>query len=151
MPKTAKPKTLAPSRRWRKLANDNGFTRRHPFFAPQLEPLKKKLLSIGGWAVCLPRIEEDLKKILGRGQIFLGRSQIILGEPNSCHSNCCCLWQSNEEFKICTGYALSKDGMWRQHSWCYTDKVIETTVKRIRYFGFIMTNEEAELFVDENF
>ena len=55
-----------------------------------------------------------------------------------------------------TGYALSDDGMWRQHSWCICDAgeeyiedsiIIETTEKRLAYFGFIMDEEESEEFV----
>jgi hypothetical protein len=53
---------------------------------------------------------------------------------------------------ICTGYALTRDGMWRQHSWVYTRSgtVVETTVKRVQYFGFIMNETECEIFLEDN-
>ncbi len=51
-----------------------------------------------------------------------------------------------------TGYALSRDGVWRQHSWCYTDNgvVVETTEKRVQYFGYVMTEDECDQFLFEN-
>lgn len=58
--------------------------------------------------------------------------------------------------RICTGYALSEDGMWRQHSWIIwhkarSNQIIETTVPRILYFGFVMTTEMCEEFADNNY
>jgi hypothetical protein len=38
-------------------------------------------------------------------------------------------------------YALSQDGLWRQHSWNYNsdeDLVIETTQERIAYYGTVL-------------
>jgi hypothetical protein len=155
MPKTRKLKTFLPDRKWRQLLNNKGFTRNYPFANSKLEPLKKKLLSIGGWAVCLPFVEEDYSALASdRGQRFPGRSQLFLGQPSQCHNNCADLWDQNKEkLKICTGYALSKDGVWRQHSWCYDIEnrvVIETTVKRIQYFGFILNDIEADEFYWSN-
>ena len=54
-----------------------------------------------------------------------------------------------------TGYALSADGMWRQHSWLIhrkprSNRVVETTEPRILYFGFAMTLEHCEKFVSYN-
>lgn len=154
MPKVRKIKTRSPDRKWRKLLNERGFTRRYPFANLELEPLKKKLLSIGGWAVVLPNIESDFKNILERGQRFSGRSQIFLGEPCQCHSNSADLWMQNRnKIQICTGYALSRDGVWRQHSWCYHIEnkiVIETTMKRAQYFGFILNETESMCFAYMN-
>lgn len=155
MPKIRRIKTQLPDRKWRQLLNERGFTRRYPFYSPELEPLKKMLLNIGGWAVCLPKIEPDREKIFERGQRFPGRSQLFLGEASQCHSNCADLWDQNKDkLKICTGYALSKDGVWRQHSWCYhiqNDIVIETTMKRVQYFGFVLDDKEHESFYVDNF
>ena len=52
-----------------------------------------------------------------------------------------------------TGYALSDDGLWRQHSWglLTDDRVVETTVARLRYFGAILTDPAAAEFVLANF
>lgn len=117
------------------------------------QELKELLLDIGGWGACVPKIEPDLKKILARGRRFPGRSISMKGEPSRCHSNSAYCWDENREScLVCTGYALTRDGMWRQHSWLYTNnrRVVETTVKRIQYFGYIMTPGECEQFLQEN-
>lgn len=56
---------------------------------------------------------------------------------------------------IATGYALSEDGLWRSHSWVIqpmkrTVRVWETTVKRVAYFGVVLTDEECEQFWYDN-
>lgn len=121
--------------------------------------LIKKLLTFGGYEVCMPYIEEDADKILSRGQLWYGdRVQVFKGRPSQCHSNICDLWEQNRnehEVAIATGYALSSDGMWRQHSWMMlrgarSVKVIETTEKRVAYFGFVMTQKESFDFCDQN-
>lgn len=80
------------------------------------------------------------------------------GVPNQCHKNSCELWYANNDtfdIHICTGYALSQDGLWRQHSWLVAiienqPKIIETTVDWVAYYGFIRTEEECELFYNMN-
>ena len=117
--------------------------------------LHHKLLSFGGSETCFPVIEEDLVKILERGQLWLGdKTKMMKGRASQCHSNSCELYENNKnthEVAIATGYALSADGLWRQHSWLVqrntrSINIIETTVKRVLYFGFIMTEDEAEEF-----
>lgn len=124
--------------------------------------LHKILLSIGGSETCFPPVEEDLAKIICRGKFFPGRSKMMKGRPNACHSNTAELWINNHETKdvrIVTGYALSADNIWRQHSWLVQEydtetqhrrRLIETTSKRVAYFGFELTEEEAEAFYFEN-
>lgn len=116
------------------------------------------LIAIGGEETCFPDIEEDMTKILERGRFYKGTSKMIKGRPSRCHENACLLWRRNHashDIHIATGYALSKDGMWRQHSWLVQrystakqqrTRIIETTKKRVAYFGFEMTEEEAERF-----
>ena len=161
MPATRKIKTNAPDRKWRKLLNERGFTRKYRFQNAVLEPLKHLLLDIGGWAVCLPYTDPDIQHVLRRGRRFPGRSISIPGQPSQCHFNSACLWEMSQEGKlqphknieICTGYALSRDGVWRQHTWCcFSDpklKVVETTVKRVQYYGYVLTQDEASKFVFE--
>lgn len=121
------------------------------------------LLQIGGYETCFPVVEEDMKKILSRGYYRKGTSKMMEGSPSRCHSNVCDLYVLNQrvaDVTICTGYALSNDGLWRQHSWLlhryktrrqHRARVIETTTKRVAYFGFEMTEKEAEVFCDNNF
>ena len=131
------------------------------------------LLKYGGEEVCLPTHDEDIYKIINRGKLFVIHDenkeigQIVhydelIGLPSQCHRNSCFLYNCEEvqsEYeecvKIMTGYALSPDGMWRQHSWCiayagdeYIEDsiIIETTEERLAYFGFIMNEEESEEF-----
>lgn len=105
----------------------------------------------------MPATEQDLDKIITRGQLWYGdRVDMMKGERGQCHRNTCYLWDANKErVLIATGYALSEDGMWRQHSWGIhvrprVNRIVETTVKRIAYFGFVMNLEEPIEFVYHN-
>lgn len=123
----------------------------------RLFELKARLLDFAGEAVCLPGYEEDLENILEYGQFWLGyNAEMMRGEACQCHANSARIWeQNNERTTICTGYALSVDGMWRQHSWLIhrkprSNKIVETTRPRILYYGFALTPEMCEEFADEN-
>jgi hypothetical protein len=126
-------------------------------FDKRLFELREKLLSFGGSEVCLPVTEDDLEEILNRGQLWYGdRIHMMKGRPNQCHRNSAYCWNANKEKAVlCTGYALSEDRMWRQHSWLVElrprkNKIVETTVERVAYFGFAMTEEEANQFYFDN-
>ena len=125
--------------------------------------LRDRLLSFDGENVCMAYREPDIDNIMQYGQLWIGDKnhvKMMKGEECRCHSNVCELWQRNRDLKdgklyIATGYALSKDSMWRQHSWLVlrktrSYKVIETTVMRKLYFGFCMDEETAERFCYEN-
>lgn len=122
--------------------------------------LRDLLLSFGGNNVLIPEPEEDIENILKYGQFWFGKSaKMMKGQPSQCHKNSCRLWESGNNkahSRICTGYALSEDGLWRQHSWVLnfkssSNQIIETTVKRIAYFGFIMDEEQSEEFCEMNY
>jgi len=124
-------------------------------FDKRLFELRDKLLSFGGSEVCLPTTEPDLENILEYGQIWYSSVKMCPGLPSSCHSNSAKIWMANKshsgELRICTGYALSEDGMWRSHSWLVCKEmqntyVVETTIKRVLYFGVAMTKPECEKF-----
>ena len=130
----------------------------HPTMDDRLFDLRQKLLDFAGEAVCFPGYEEDLDNILNYGQFWIGNNiKLMRGEPSQCHANSCNLWEQNKDItRICTGYALSEDGMWRQHSWIIwhkarSNQIIETTVPRILYFGFVMTTDMCEEFADNNY
>ena len=117
--------------------------------------LRNILLTFGGSEVCMPFKDPDIEEILSRGQLWYGdRTKKVRGEPCHCHYNSARQWNRNpEEIVLCTGYALSEDGMWRQHSWCVEprkqkSRIIETTVERVAYFGYAMTIAEAEKFYE---
>lgn len=128
-----------------------------PGMDEHLFELKARLLDFAGDAVCLPGYEEDLENILEYGQFWLVyNAERIPGEPCQCHENSALLWRENRDItNICTGYALSEDGMWRQHSWLIhrkprSNKIVETTRPRVLYYGFALTPEMCEEFADEN-
>lgn len=129
----------------------------HPKMDPKLFHLKGRLLDFAGDAVCLPAYEPDLENILEYGQFWLGyNAERMPGENCRCHSNSARLWEANwDRTVICTGYALSADGMWRQHTWLIhrkprSNRVVETTEPRILYYGFAMTPEMCEEFANNN-
>lgn len=99
--------------------------------------LKTKLLSYGGTKV-VETYEEDLDKLLNRGQIFNVDSTIVKMKDSRCHFNSANFWRNYTDKNgydncfILTGWALSDDSFWRQHTAIYlqkTDDIIETTVE----------------------
>lgn len=139
------------------------FIRPNTPFELAVLPLRDRLLSFGGQEVILAENEEDFKPIMGRGQLWVGDRVIMMkGAPNQCHRNSSYCWEANRDFPdgkvvLVTGYALWKDGYWRQHSWCvvrrngcYMSTVIETTTKFLAYFGYVMTEEESWRFLYDN-
>lgn len=118
-----------------------------------MKQLIEVLLSFGGDRVAIVGFDEDVYRLFKRGQLWSGRRAIKMpGAPSQCHANAAGLWDTNKDVVIlATGYALSKDGMWRQHSFGLNNgRVVETTEPRVAYFGFAMTREESERFHDEN-
>lgn len=59
---------------------------------------------------------------------------------SGCHDNCEILFENGKINKICTGYALSKDGLWRFHSWGFDNEnnLVETTEPRLLYWGNVV-------------
>ena len=99
------------------------------------------------------QFEPDLENILKRGHVFDGKNASLIKWPESrCHENVARLWDRNRTHKIVTGWALSSDGVWRQHSWLLYDggRVLETTSPRVKYFGFVLTDDEAFKFWVDN-
>lgn len=123
--------------------------------------LQKILLGFAGEDTCLNMGSEglkDCKRLIADGQFWLGKSaKMMKGEVGHCHSNSAKLYSINKDnfdVRICTGYALSDDGMWREHSWLIrhyprSNEIIETTKKRICYFGWVLTPEECERAIEE--
>lgn len=125
--------------------------------SPALRELRDRLVSILGKWVVLPAQEEDLKKILRRGELMVGgphggKPLMRRGAKCQCHSNSAGCWDANRDMlELCTGYGLSADCCWRQHSWCWyagKKRVVETTTPRIAYYGFRMSLDESEEFLD---
>ncbi|WP_455649817.1 hypothetical protein [Enterocloster citroniae] len=121
-----------------------------------LMELRKRLLTIGGEEVCMPCYESDLDLILKYGQLWTGKPKMMQGESSACHYNSSLIWEENKkDMLIATGYGLSEDGMWRQHSWLIhlrprSNKIIETTVPRIAYYGVALSYDLSLDFYNNN-
>ena len=118
---------------------------------PALQTLRERLLAVAGHELVPPlERDPDLDEVLARGRTSDGRvARRRPGLPSECHSNVAQLYLRNpDSFRIVTGYALSPDGLWRQHSWALDagDTPVETTDERVLYFGFVLSGREARHF-----
>ena len=143
---------------WYHKNKENPVCAPHIKFDERMFKLREKLLSFAGSEVCMPVVDEDLDEILSHGQIWYGdRIQMKLGRQSQCHRNSASLWNKNKEkYVLCTGYALTEDGMWRQHSWLVEPRVkksriIETPPPRFLYIGIGMNNDQAKNFFELNY
>ena len=116
-------------------------------------PLESRLLGKGGKRVVNPGFEPDLDKIMERGQDWDGSAATTKKmRSRDCHANAARLRETRGHH-IATGYALSDDGLWRQHSWgihSRTGNPIETTTPRVKYHGAVLTPGEAADFARAN-
>lgn len=74
-------------------------------------------------------------------------------KSSMCHQNIAAIWkfQRPSIASIATGYALSEDGLWRQHSWgILQEGLLETTKERRRYFGILLNSSAADHFAECN-
>ncbi|PYY15121.1 MAG: hypothetical protein DMG60_18505 [Acidobacteria bacterium] len=113
--------------------------------SPYLKRLHDLLVEIGGEAVVLwngSNRERLVNDLIGLGKAESAhRVRMQPGEPGNCHENSRRLASERpQQYLLCTGYALSKDSVWRPHSWVWdveTSSIVETTEERIVYFGLI--------------
>ena len=121
---------------------------------PELEHLKELLLNLGGeLLVAPPKPDQDVPMLLERGFLMSGPIMLNEMESSSCHRNVASIWLRKEFgiVGIATGYALSDDGLWRQHTWgVLRDGVLETTKERLRYFGLLFQGKRADFFAESN-
>ena len=121
---------------------------------PELKALQRLLLRLGGeFLVAPPKPDTDLSAVLDCGFVMAGPITLKLMERNGCHQNVAALWGNKKTslVGIGTGYTLSEDGLWRQHSWgVLREGILETTIERLKYFGVILQGRQAEKFVRTN-
>ncbi len=82
--------------------------------------------------------ETDLDDLIAGAIDFPIPAMPVPGADNQCHGNVAALWARGEAPAIGTGYALSPDELWRQHSWALDadGTVLETTSsERLAYVG----------------
>lgn len=127
------------------------FTGIHADKARRLLDLRDRLVAIAGHEACLPPSDGHLDLIEARGELWMGRgSRKIAGKACRCHANSLAYWAAHrgDGVVVATGYALTGDGMWRQHTWCVRlgrdgGRVLETTEPRVLYFGTTLTEAET--------
>jgi hypothetical protein len=79
--------------------------------------METELLAVGGLGlVSMP--EPDLQQLLERGRPFLAVTvQKARGQVNDCHGNTARTWrEAKGSLQVATGFALSDDALWRQHT-----------------------------------
>lgn len=121
--------------------------------SPAAKQLKEKLLSIGGGEVLLHQVApSDIDRLLTRGELWSGRKDRMQRmQHNRCHENSVRLWEGKKG-DLVNGFALSRDGLWREHTWIVNgDMVIETTEPRAAYYGARLTEEEIRREYDPDF
>jgi hypothetical protein len=117
---------------------------------PELKHLKVLLLRLGGDFIVAPqRADPDISALLEFGFLMRGPITMELMARNGCHQNVASLWKSPKRriIGVATGYAMSEDGLWRQHSWgVLRDGLLETTEAREIYFGILLQGSGADRF-----
>ena len=116
-----------------------------PGYAQVWALLRADVLAVGGVEVVPPMVPElHLAALLLDAVTEPGSTAVLVsGEISNCHENAHALFRAGVTptgltvVALWTGYALSDDGLWRQHSWARSadDRIIETTTPRLIYFG----------------
>jgi hypothetical protein len=121
---------------------------------PEIECLRVLLLELGGiQLVAPPRLDPTVPLLISAGFVMAGSVQCVFMEEIKCHQNVARVWSNKHQsvIGIATGYALSEDGLWRQHSWgVLREGILETTVPRVKYFGLLLQGGDADFFVESN-
>jgi len=122
----------------------------HALYHDKASPLAQALLHFGGASALNRSSPADEAAIAARGQLWPATdARVLPGATSRCHDNACQLWAARQDaLVLATGYCLDDDGLWRQHSWCVDvsgprPTIVETTEKRLLYFGFALDAEEA--------
>ena len=125
----------------------------HPGYASWWHGFTPRMTGRLGVLVVPPLFaEEHARELEERGEFSTVTGVPIEGLASQCHVNTAHLWLEGRVQGIATGYALSDDGLWRQHSWGLDDhgRIVETTEERIAYFGFRLNGSESREFADAN-
>jgi len=124
-----------------------------PGYAALWARLSQAILQHGGEAVVpLPYpLEPSFAEMLAEhGELQGRRARKTRGARSDCHRNSAKLLRAGKAAGIGTGYALSADGLWRQHTWGLSsdDVVLETTESREQYWGIRFWGEQATYLAD---
>src|ERR1019366_3045154 len=121
---------------------------------PELEVLRRLLLGLGGvHLVAPPSPDAALPLLIDAGFVMAGPVMRRTMKKGQCHSNVAEIWAGKQHglVGIGSGYSLSDDGLWREHSWgLRREGVLETTVSRVKYFGVLLQHADADSFATAN-
>jgi hypothetical protein len=121
---------------------------------PDLEVLRGLLLGLGGiHLVAPPGPDAALPLMIDAGFVMAGPVVRRTMRKSECHRNVAEIWaeKQHELVGIGTGYSLSADGLWRQHTWgLRREGILETTVSRVKYFGILLLHGDADSFARAN-
>lgn len=113
-----------------------------PGWAAKWAKLENFLLQLGGDDVVVPVVIDDwfVDWMDEDRTVSIGANcpmALMEGDTNQCHRNTAQLLLDGIADTIYTGYALSEDGLWRQHSWAENRQgiLLETTTERRCYVG----------------
>jgi hypothetical protein len=123
--------------------------RRLPGYRTAWRRFARVLLSHGGKKVVPPIMPDLMIDVFRtRGRLWSSPARLVEGEVSACHDNAVALWRSGEASAVGTGYALSDDGLWREHTWAVVEDggLLETTEPRTAYFGVELRGRDAERF-----
>jgi hypothetical protein len=121
---------------------------------PALKLLKPLLLKLGGAYVVAPqRPDPDLLLLIESGFVTSGPILVKSMDHQACHRNVAKIWKARKHgiVAIASGYALSSDDLWWEHSWgIRREGILETTTKRVKYFGLVLQGGKADSFAQVN-
>lgn len=121
---------------------------------PDLAVLRRILLGLGGTHLAAPPSPDPvLPLVIDDGFVMAGPVMRRIMKKRECHRNVAKIWaeRRHELIGIGTGYSLSADGLWRQHSWgLRREGILETTVPRVKYFGVLLQHGDADSFAMAN-
>ena len=117
---------------------------------PDLEVLRRLLLGLGGIHLVAPTSRDaTLSLMIDAGFVMAGPVVRRTMGKSQAHRNVAEIWvkKQHELVGIGTGYALSADGLWREHSWgLQREGILETTAPRVKYFGNLLLYRVADSF-----
>ncbi|SDS95387.1 hypothetical protein [Actinoplanes derwentensis] len=122
-------------------ARVRGYPDADPSYDARWRQWCRDLLAHGGELVVPPGSPDgDLDALLSTSTVFTGARRVAAGDDGDCHGNVARLWIDGAVPAIGTGYALSPDGLWRQHSWALDadGTLVETTEPRTAYVGIVL-------------
>jgi hypothetical protein len=124
--------------------------------------LNERLVAIGGDILVLapvgmgpsPEFQQQwVLLLLEHGRLIDTPVTLKQKEMSNCDQSVATIWRRKQYgiASICSGYALSDDGLWREHTWgiLRDGGILETTIAREKYFGLYHPGKMSDLFADK--